>query len=244
MLVEGGGATARPPAGDVCGQHPYFKPAIDGRGDDWQDAIPVAFTSGAGRRSSRRSGTAASSRCWWRSRKTNWSPTAARGREAACDAVQFALRPLEPPEDERAQTQAGRFEFLLVPLPEDKARCFQLAAWDTPCQTAAQVRPLEALAYDDAEVVVRREGETTYYECSLPWRPMSDLLRPSEGREFFFSVLVHDAQGTGLRDLGTAARCGPRNRMPAIGPPGIPSPADAPQPLGNRIRWGMCTSKY
>jgi hypothetical protein len=223
---------------------PYYKPTIDGRGDDWQDAIPVAFTSGGKQ-------TVVST--FWNRRQFSLLvavqedrlvPYGEPGRETACDAIQVSLRPLEPPEGDEAQTLAGRFEFLLVPLPENQARCFQLAAWDTPLQTAARVRPLETLAYDDAEVVVRRDGDTTYYECSLPWRPMSDRMRPSEGREFYFSLLVHDAQGTGLRDLGTAARLWPADSDAGDWAAWRAPPAGESKPRGNRIRWGMCTSKY
>ena len=69
-------------------------------------------------------------------------------------------------------------------------------------------------------------------------------IRPTEGREFYMSVLAHDPDGTGLRDLGTAAELWPS-----------PDDADAwsrwggdmrsrKTPLGNKILWGMCTSKY
>ena len=76
---------------------------------------------------------------------------------------------------------------------------------DTTLGEMLKARPLEGLACDDADVVVRREGDVTVYECSFSFGPMRDEIRPMEGREFSMSVLVHDPDDTGLRDLGRAA---------------------------------------
>ena len=55
------------------------------------------------------------------------------------------------------------------------------------------------------DVAVSRTAGVTRYECSIPFGPMRDRIRPSEGREFCLSVLVHDCDGTGIRDWGQAA---------------------------------------
>jgi hypothetical protein len=153
------------------------------------------------------------------------------------------LAPTELTDEPAADNTAGRFEFLIASTA-DGATCFQLATMETGVETVRQTRLLDRLAYEDADVVVRRDGGTTYYECSLPFLPMREAIRPTEGREFYMSVLVHDPDGTGLRDLGAAAGLWP-----------TASDADAwsrwggdmrpgKKPLGNRILWGMCTSKY
>ena len=73
---------------------------------------------------------------------------------------------------------------------------------------------------------------------------MREKIRPSEGREFFLSVLVHDPDGTGVRDWGEAAGLWPsqRNRMAWSLWPGADW-GEKP-PYDNKLHWGLCTSKY
>ena len=222
---------------------PYFKPTIDGQTDDWEDAIPITFAT-AGK-------TTTISTYWNRRRfsllvaveEDRLRPYGGIESSIPPDAIQFAISPIEPADDTPAGRTAGRFEFLVVSA-EDGAKCFQLASIDTSIQDTRQGRLLEPLACEEAQVAVRRDGKVTYYECSLPFSPMRDAIRPTEGREFYMSVLVYDPDGTGLRDLGRAA-----------GLWASPNDADAwsrwggdmrseKTPLGNRILWGMCTSKY
>jgi len=84
----------------------------------------------------------------------------------------------------------------------------------------------------------------TYYECSIPFRLLRDRIRPSEGREFHLSVLVHDPGGTGIRDWGQAAGMGPpeRNRLAWSLWQGAKW-GDEP-PFDNKTHWGLCSSKY
>jgi hypothetical protein len=123
-------------------------------------------------------------------------------------------------------------------------KCFRLAEPATRLGDVAKVRALAGLDYADAELAVRREGRTTYYECGLPMEPMRGQLQPSEGREFCLSLLVHDPDGTGLRDWGEAAGLWPwqRNRMAWSQWQGAkwgPQP-----PFDNKTAWGMCSSVY
>jgi hypothetical protein len=222
---------------------PYYKPTIDGRADEWKDAIPIAFETG---------GKTTQISTYWNRRQFSllvavqepqWVPYADDESSAAPDAIQVAISPLRAAADESVNGTAGRFEFLIA-AAEDGARCFQLASMDTPLDQVREARRLNGLVCDDVDVVIRREGDLTTYECSFPFGPMRDQLRPMEGREFSMSVLVHDPDGTGIRDLGLAA-----------GLPASPTDADAwcrwPQaswgqrpPRGNNVRWGLCTSKY
>lgn len=237
---------------------PYFKPAIDGQVDDWKDAIPISFQSG--------DRETAISTSWNRRRfsllvvvqEDRLVPRAQPPAATPFDAVQFSLAPLQPLPDlsstdraavagdpqKLAADRAGRFEFLLAAEPDGGATCFQLADCTTPLELCRQPRPLAALAAEDVELAVWHDAGRTYYECSLPLAAMNKQLQPSEGREFYFSVLVHDTDGTGIRDLAqaaglwaAAADADDWSRWPgAVWPPaGL---------LGNRVRWGFCTSKY
>jgi hypothetical protein len=73
---------------------------------------------------------------------------------------------------------------------------------------------------------------------------MSARIRPSEGREFSFGLLVHDPDGTGLRDFGAAADLWPwqRNALAWSRWPGAKWPEQPP--FDSKQPWGMCSSKY
>jgi hypothetical protein len=221
---------------------PYFKPTVDGSIDDWQDAIPITFVS---------DGKMTQVSTYWSRRSFSLLVAVEEdklqpyGCDASLspDAVQFCLAPIDPGNGAAVENKAGRFEFLIVST-DDGARCFQLATMETDVAQIRQRRPLEPLAYDDADVVVRRDGTMTYYECTLPFRPMRDAIRPTEGREFYMSVLVHDPDGTGLRDLGAAAGLWPSSDDADAWSRWVGDRRNGKTPLGNKILWGMCTSKY
>ena len=222
---------------------PYFKPTIDGRPDEWQDAIPIDFPV-----RDRRTVVAG----YWNRRQLSLLISVQEqqlvryaGADAAkpFDAVQVALAPLEPAAGADAAARAGRFEFLLAAGAEG-ARCFRLAEPATELPVTQQPRPLEPLACSDVQLAVHREGDLTHYECAIPFRALAGQLEPAEGREFYLAVLVHDPDGTGLRDLGTAAGLWPEanDRQAWSRWPGAVW-GDQP-PRNSRVRWGFCTSKY
>lgn len=222
---------------------PYFKVEVDGRPDEWKDAIPVAFQTGG------RSTTVST---YWNRRQFSLlvaveehelTPLDAAD-ESPFDAVQFAISPLPSPDDPGDAKSAGRFEFLLAATRDGNAKCFQLAAPETRLDETAKPRPLGPLVCEDVEVAVLRLGNVTHYECSVPFRLMGGRIQPIEGREFHFSVLVHDAEGTGIRDLAREAGLWPTadDRRDWSDWPGARW-GDVP-PLGNKVRWGLCTSKY
>ena len=141
--------------------------------------------------------------------------------------------------------EATRFEFLLVATSEGTGgRCFLLAKPGMKLAEAAKVRRLEPLEYEDADVAVARRDGITYYECSVPFRLMRKAIRPTEGREFSLSVLVHDPDGTGIRDWGQTAGLWPsqRNRLAWSRWEGAKWGQNPP--FDNKLQWGMCTSKY
>jgi hypothetical protein len=225
---------------------PYYKPTVDGRMDDWRDAIPITFTH---------QGRSTTVSTFWNRREFSLLVAVQEQRlvpfqavlnndsPPAPDAIQFSFSPLESAADGSANGRAGRFEYLIM-AAADGARCFELATPDTALEQVRRPRALDDLAYDDAQVVVRREGDLTVYECSLSFRPMRDLIRPMEGREFYFSVLVHDPDETGVRDLGRAAGLWPSPEDADAWSRWIGAAWGDSAPRGNRVRWGLCTSKY
>ena len=220
---------------------PYSKATVDGQPDEWQDAIPVSFEQ-QGKRTT-------ISTFWHRKRfyllvavqeQQHVGYTGADGPPG--DAVQLAISSPEPT-DAAGVKNARRFEFVLASAG-GVAKCFQLAAWDTPQARTSETQSLEPLVCSDAETAIVRDGDVTYYECSLPFSLLREAIEPAEGREFFLSVLVHDPDGTGLRDLGRAAGLWTQpddaqawSRWRGMAAGGVP-------PLGNQVRWGLCTSKY
>ena len=229
----------------VCASAPYFKPVIDGDPSDWKDSIPVTFTC-------RGRSTVIST--YWNSRRFSLLIAVEEDELLGCptgvlpdlfDAVQLAISPKDTATGTSLNEEATRYEFLFVgPKSGAGGRCFQLAAPGMPLAEAAKCRPLAPLEYGDAEVAVSRRASTTYYEIAIPFGPMRDRIRPSEGREFFLSLLVHDPDGTGIRDWGQAAGLWPseRNRLAWSRWPGAKW-SDEP-PFDNKLPWGLCSSKY
>lgn len=226
----------------VCATAPYFKPVIDGDPADWKEALPLWFVVGGKR-------TAIST--YWN--RNQFCLLAAVEEDAltpyregaAFDAVQVALASAGTKTGTSPDGESTRFEFLIAATGSGGAgRCFQLSQPGQKLAAGAAARQLAPLAYEQAAVAVSRRGKTTYYECGLPFKPMREQIPPSEGREFCLSVLVHDPDGTGLRDLGAAVGLWPqeRNRLAWSDWEGAkwrPEP-----PFDNKIEWGLCASKY
>jgi len=91
----------------------------------------------------------------------------------------------------------GRHEFRIDPVSASRAVCRRLAS---PCDLPGVV-PVELETEPGARAAVRRRGNVTIYEVAIPVESLAGV-RLDAGREFCFSVLVHDPEGTGLRDLG------------------------------------------
>jgi len=225
-----------------CASAPYGQPTIDGRAREWADAIPVTFTSGGKR--------TVVSTYWNRSdfcllAEVEEEKLIGCREGAAFDAVQVAIAPRDAPAAATASAKAGRYEFLLAASGPSRPKdtCFLLATPDTLLSATQAARGLVSLAVKEAKLVVRRKAGVTTYECSLPFAAMPAVV-PAEGREFFFSMLVHDPDGTGLRDLGEAAGLWPsqRNRLAWSLWPGAKWGADAP--FDSHVEWGFCSSKH
>jgi len=246
--LTGGGKTIVHQQNVVCASAPYFRPKIDGKLDDWKDAIPVTFQSGGKK--------TVISTYWNRKQfallaaveEDKLVPWRADAPSEPCDAIQLAISPDDKPTAASPDQPAGRYEFLLVAtgIAQDgrwQGKCFQLADPATKLGATQALRDLAPLAADQAEVAITRKGTVTYYECAIPLKLLSEL-RASEGREFCFSVLVHDPDGTGIRDWGHAAGLWPsdRNRLAWSLWPGARWGQEPP--FDNKTPWGMCSSKY
>jgi hypothetical protein len=229
----------------VCASAPYFKPTIDGDPGEWNDAVPVTFIT-AGKK------TIIST--YWNRRQFSilvaveeekligYTESATSG---AFDAVQVAISPQDTKTGTSPDDEANRFEFLFVSTGgEGPGKCFQLAAPGMKLAEAARSRRLAPLVYQPAQVAVGRTGSTTYYECGLSFTPMRGQIRPSEGREFCMSVLVHDPDGTGLRDWGSAAGLWPWQRNPLAWSRFAGAAWGKQPPFDNKLPWGLCSSTY
>ena len=240
-VAKGAGQEVRRSQEIVCASAPYFKPEIDGSADDWKEAIPATFVVG---------GKKTTISTFWNRRQFSVlvaveedELTAERNGQPS-DAVQIAVSPQDTKTSASADGEATRYEFLLTPGGAGQGgRCFQLAEPGMKLSETRSRRALSRLEVEEPELAVWREGSTTYYEWGVPFRSLSGI-RPSEGREFFLSVLVHDPDGTGLRDWGEAAGLWPcqRNRLAWSDWQGAQWPEHPP--MDNKLEWGMCSSKY
>ena len=240
-VAEGAGQEVRRSQEIVCASAPYFKPEIDGKVDDWKDAIPATFVT---------DGKKTTIRTFWNRRRFSLlvaveeDKLIPRTDARPFDAVQIAISPQNTKTSTNVADEATRHEFLLTSGGAGQGgRCFQLAEPGTKLNETQAERNLSELEIEDPKLAVWREGNTTYYEWSVSFRSLSGI-RPSEGRDFFLSVLVHDPDGTGLRDWGEAAGLWPsqRNRLAWSVWPGAKWPAEPP--MDNKVEWGMCSSKY
>ena len=219
---------------------PYSKATIDGRPDEWQDAIPVSFVQQDKRTTISTFWQRKRSACWSRSRSSSTSAMRVRTDRRA---MRSSWR--SRPGTARSRRRADR-PTLRVPVDVGGRRrqVFSTGRLGHAASGAGRRKALEPLECSDVETAIVRDGEVTYYECSLPFSLLREAIEPAEGREFFLSVLVHDPDGTGLRDLGRAAGLWPQpddaqawSRWRGMAAPLEP-------PLGNQVRWGLCTSKY
>lgn len=240
-VAQGAGQEVRRSQEIVCASAPYFKPDIDGEADDWKDAIPCTFVV---------QGKKVTICTFWNRRQFSMlvgveeENLISQGEDGPFDAVQIALSPQNTKTLANIDGEATRHEFLLASGGAGQGgRCFRLAEPGTKLSATQADRDLSDLEVGAPKMAVWREGNTTYYEWGISFRSLSGI-RPSEGREFFLSVLIHDPDGTGLRDWGEAAGLWPcqRNRLAWSDWSGAKW-QDEP-PMDNKVEWGMCSSKY
>lgn len=241
VTAVGGGATVVRKQEVVCASAPYYKPRIDGRLSEWHDAIPVAFAT---------EGKKTVVYTYWNPREfclaveVEEDGRVGRSGEKPCDAVQFALAPRTAETGTKPADKARRYEFLLTAGTGwfGRDRCFALIQPGMPLELATQKRDLDDLIVKTARLSIRRRRGITRYECAIPAKAIGDI-RLTVGREIRFSLLVHDPDGTGVRDLGGAMGLWPsqRHRLAWCTWPGARW-GDEP-PLDGKIEWGLCSSE-
>ena len=163
---------------------------------------------------------------------------------AQVDAVQFALAPRGAVTASTPQAESQRSEFLIVDVSGmfAKDKCFQLVEPGQELSVTQEQRSLDALGLKDAQVVVKRQGKITHYECAIPFAAIPTI-RPAVGREIRFSVLVHDPDGTGIRDWGKAAGLWPEQRSRFAWCIWDSVKWNDDPPYDSKVEFGLCSSK-
>ena len=165
---------------------PYGKPKIDGKLDEWKDAIPIRFGS---------PGAQTTLRLYWNStalclavevEEAALVPSDKKTADGRFDALQLYIAP------KGADTK--RHEFLIEPISKSKAVCKRLASPDGTDYK-------DGVLLKNVDIAIRTGGGVTVYEMAIP-RNILEGLRVDTGSEFRFGLLVHDPDGAGLRDLG------------------------------------------
>ena len=166
---------------------PYYKPKIDGKLDEWKDAIPIRFGPPGGQ---------TTLRLYWDNTALNVAveveesalvPSSKKTADGRSDAVQLYIAP------KGATTK--RHEFLIEPTSSSKAVCKRLASPDGTDYK-------DGVIEKTATVAIRNTKGVTVYEIAIPLKVL-DGIKADTGSEFRFGLLVHDPDGSGLRDLGT-----------------------------------------
>ena len=242
IAADGAGSPVRRTQKIVCASAPYYKPRIDGKLDDWTDAIPVTFTTGGKK-------TVIST--YWSRQNLSILVAVAEDalhppgpKSAPADAVQIAISPRKAQTPSTPGEEARRHEFLLAALGKQPGgKCYRLMSPGQKLALARQVKPLAGLEMPDSRVAVVRKNAVTYYECSIPLKAIAPI-RAEPGREFCLSVLVHDGDGTGLRDWGESAGLWPTQRNPLAWCRWQGAKWPDKPPFDNKIEWGFCSSKH
>lgn len=229
-----------------CASAPYGKPTIDGRFDDWKGAIPLTFVT-KGKKTVLET-------CWSKRRfamrigveEDTFTPSPVSWVDPPpFDAVQVVLAPAGEATPREAGAATGRHEFLLYGSGADTGplggACWRLLAPDDLLATGQRFRRPPGHAVAGAEIVVQPRSGWTWYEVAIPMKALAPL-RADPGREFAMSVLVHDPDGTGVRDWGGSAGLWPwqRNRLAWSTWLGAQWPDDPP--FESRIEFGFCSS--
>jgi hypothetical protein len=218
---------------------PFYKPVIDGDTADWADSIPVAFVTG-GKRTEVRTYWNRAAFCVLAAVEEDAHRALDAPAAGGPDAVQIALAPRTAVTPDQPSQTDRRYEFLLAATAAGP-RCYLLMRPDMTVAAAAEARPLEGHEWPDAQLAVTRKDGVTYYECALPLEAMP-LIRAEPGREFYFSVLVHD-DGTGLRDRGEDADLWAVQRKPFAWCRWQGARWPAEPPFDSKVEWGFCSSK-
>ena len=230
ITAVGGGKTVTVNQKVICATTPYVKPKIDGDISEWLgDAVPVTFIC---------NGKKTVVRTFWNKRNFCLCVEVQEDKFVeGADAIQFALASGKASTGKSPDDKTARYEFVIV-----SGKCYQLVKPGTPLGDTQKANPLPTATVEKSVVAVKREKDITRYEISVPIRPMTEL-KATTGREYRFGLLVHDADGTGVRDMGEIATPlpGVRNKYAWSKWTGAKWPSEKPL-LDSKLEWGFCTS--
>ena len=230
ITAVGAGQTVTVDQKVICATTPYVKPKIDGDISEWlNDAVPVTLLC---------KGKKTVVRTFWNKRNFCLCVEVQEDKFVAdADAIQFALAPGKASTGKSDEDKTARYEFLVI-----GGKCYQLVKPGTPLGDTQKPAPLPAAVVEKSVVAVKREKDITTYEISIPIRPMKEL-RATTGREYRFSLLVHDPDAAGIRDLAEAATPlpGNRNKYAWRQWAGAKWTNDKTL-LDSKLEWGFCTS--
>jgi hypothetical protein len=213
----------------VCASTPYYRPTIDGDLSEWVHAIPLEMTT---------QDKKTVIRSYWNKKQFCLGVDVQEDELTDHDAIQFALAPGKSKTPTSREAQSNRHEFVVT--ARDGGRCYQVLAPGDSMKQLSEARNLQALPAKDAVVRIMRKGKITHYELALNLRAMRTL-RAAPGREYCFSLLVHDPTGTGLRDLGRIMTLPPAKSDLAWSNWKGASWSDK-KPLDSKIEFGFCSS--
>jgi hypothetical protein len=231
LFVEGASGKVQFSQTVPCASTPYFKPQIDGDLADWQDAIPIRF--GAPNQS-------VVLRTYWNKKQYCLAVEVEEealislekgSAKAGPDALLVALGPVET-----VDGKPCRYEALIVSSDAvpGTGKCFLR-------ERSAQPKPLAEEECLEAKVAVSRTGKITRYEVAIPLAKLNGF-KPDAGREYRLGLLVQDADGHGLRDLGDAMRLWQEHRdAKAWGAWDLIKPGANP-PYHGAFEFGFCSS--
>ena len=223
----------------VCASTPYYKPEIDGKLDEWADAIPVEFIT---------KGKKTVVRSYWNKKQFCLAVEVEEeeligltdsSEKKGVDAVQFALSPGKSV----TADQSVRYEYLVTASNSmwTGDKCFKIMSPGESLSTAKESRKLKPLFLKEAAVKVKRTGNITTYEIAVPMKAMKTL-RATAGREYNFSLLVHDPDGTGIRDLGSVMNLWPEQHNAAAWSNWELAKWNGYTPFDNKVEFGFCSS--
>jgi len=219
IVAEGDAGTVVSDQTVVCASAPYSKPTIDGDLAEWEGSIPITLTTGE---------QEAVVRAYWNRREFCLGVEVEELALTDLDAVQFALS---------KPSATGGYEFAVAQAGTGERKCFLLR---TPEQEPG-ARSLDGLEVVDAQVAVSRAEAMTCYEVAIPFALMRDL-RPAPGRELCFSLLVHDPDETGVRDLGEAMNLWAEHRRPGAWCSWDGADWGDVIPYDSQAEFGLCSS--
>lgn len=230
LTAEGTGGKVTRSQHVVCASAPYLKAEVDGETSEWKNSIPIAFDT---------KGKKTVVRTHWTKRYFYILVEVEEDEFTASDAVQFAFAPRGAKD---AGDKSARWEYLATADGEGEGVCRVLLSPGDAMEIVKEARqPGNLPEAGKSAVAVKRNGRVTCWEISVSLRSMRPL-RPTPGREFCFSVIVHDPGGTGLRDTGSAVGL-PRSRR-NHGAWCKWQGAKWPEkpPFDGKIEWGFCSS--